>query len=118
MLKENKWYLLNRYIGEEEGYTRLPQKPGNYAIYVINVYGQNKELLYIGTARNLKERLRSHEVLRGIHMLLDVCWLNLPFTTTIIKLKVVNDRCLREEQERRLIRRLKPRGNTFLYGTQ
>ena len=103
MLKENKWYLINRYIGESQGFTDYPEEPGNYAIYIVRNYLPLKtELVYIGTASNLKNRLYRHEIKRVL--------LSLDYPL-LSKCKIIRDKEKRMKNESDLIKRLSPRIN-------
>lgn len=48
----------------------IPDDPGCYAIYIFNYETKIQELIYIGTARNLKIRLAKHEVRKVLHALI------------------------------------------------
>ena len=105
------WKLVNRYIGEAEGFPSFPLEPGNYAIYVCNVWEKEKPILmYIGTAQNLRRRLERHEIRKTLWALVGLSWYN----HVIVKCCVVDEITERKARERKLIRRLSPPVNVAL----
>ena len=46
-----------------------PNEPGFYAIYLQNFETSKSELVYIGTAKDLKKRIESHEIIRILGLL-------------------------------------------------
>ena len=46
-----------------------PNEPGFYAIYLQNLETFKSELVYIGTAKDLKKRIESHEIIRILGLL-------------------------------------------------
>jgi excinuclease UvrABC nuclease subunit len=61
------------------------------------------KLIYIGTTSNLKTRLLGHIIMRIIRAVVD--------DDIIIKYKIIQDMHDRLDLEKRLIKRLQPRGN-------
>jgi len=49
----------------------IPSEPGFYAFYKLNVKTEQRKLLYIGTATNLKRRLGCHEIKRVLQSVLE-----------------------------------------------
>lgn len=103
------WKQVNPYFGSDEGFSSIPNAPGNYAIYtakldILNNKITDKKLIYIGTSSQLSNRLsNNHPILSGIRCLSDYY--------IFIKVKIVLDSWVRRDMEYRLIQRLKPRGN-------
>lgn len=60
---KNGWFCVTDYCHVP------PDKPGFYAIYLQNLETNQSELVYIGTAKNLKRRLYGHEVVRMLNCL-------------------------------------------------
>lgn len=89
---------------------RIPAAGGVYAIY------GDGELIYIGESDSVKRRLSSHQIRYSYSNYIITPWGN--FQSVKIKVR----RCLRFAEwamiERRLIRRLKPSGNTKGTGRQ
>jgi len=100
------WKLINRYIGESEGFTSAPKKPGIYAL-ILWYDDETSELVYIGTAKNLYIRLLKHEVFK-------VCWAlrrDIGIRCIVKKCRIVLNKDERIKLERKFINRLKPRIN-------
>jgi len=98
VMNEKKWFVSNDYTWI------TPSKPGCYAIYVFDYYGdKSAELIYIGTAQNLEKRLRKHEVIRVLRALTD--------KMILVKCKVIHDKSKRLKTEKTLINRLNPPAN-------
>ena len=112
MKKSKGWFLVNRYIGESEGYTTYPDVSGVYAIFLTNLDDNKRLLMYIGKADNLRLRLNAHEVRR---FLLSITKLFpcINYSHVMIKCKVVNSDRHATFIEGALIRRLKPALNTM-----
>jgi excinuclease UvrABC nuclease subunit len=91
-----KWYVANDFSHF------IPNSPGCYAIYKINIETKQEVLMYIGTAQNLYIRLKKHAVLLVLRALL-----SLPELVKI-KCKVIENPTIRFTTEDRLIKRLRP----------
>ena len=111
MKKTKGWFHVNFYFGPSEGFCDYPKESGNYAIYItkIGLNGREclDELLYIGTACNLKNRLVTHEIRKALYGLLDFT----EYTGICIKCCLVKNTKERKIREKNLIYRLKPRIN-------
>jgi len=83
----------------------IPSLPGCYAIYKYNLETSEKELVYIGTAINLKNRLNKHEIKKCLNALLSYPW------CTYIKCRVMFNNDYRRRIEIKFIKRLNPKGN-------
>ena len=83
-------------------YEDLPESPGVYAIYVL------KELVYIGSTKNLRRRLQSH-----ININLKLSFTNTSVWRESVQFKVSLSRSLGDwlQREFRLVCRLKPELN-------
>lgn len=60
---QRTWKTPNTYTNQ---YDQFPEKPGVYAIVWLDIINtpQESELLYIGSAQNIKRRIRGHEVIK------------------------------------------------------
>lgn len=101
-MKKEKWYFVNRYIGSKEGFIEYPKTSGVYAIFIYDWVTKKRQLLYIGTARNLYLRLKKHEV-KKVLLALDYF--------VVIKCKIVKKTEERLDLENKLLNRLKPKIN-------
>lgn len=77
-----------------------PSEPGCYAIYKFHYLTNEKHLLYIGTAQNIKKRLERHELKRLLYALLEPEWL------VYIKCKVMLDRQYRIKTEKKFNKKI------------
>jgi len=108
------WIKHGTYYGCSD---ELPGESGNYAIYIKenNFLGKDKcVLMYIGTAINIRNRIKKHTIMNVLHKLADaeICW----FDRVIIKCCTVGSDYERKRREYNLINRLNPLLNT--QGTQ
>ena len=94
-----KWFCVTDFTNAE------PEKPGCYAIYTFNVLTSEKKLIYIGTAVNLYQRLKRHEVKRVLFALIDYP------EFVYIKCRIEENTSLRKKLEVNLINKLKPKAN-------
>jgi predicted GIY-YIG superfamily endonuclease len=83
----------------------IPSYPGCYAIYKFNIKTLKSQLIYIGTAQNLKLRLAKHEIRKCLNALLEYPEI------TLIKCRIMLNDDYRKRTEIRLITKLKPKGN-------
>src|SRR5687768_8049392 len=60
------WLTPNTYGGN---FKPFPHAPGVYVILHFDLKDYSSEILYIGCAKNLANRIRSHEVHRFLHQL-------------------------------------------------
>lgn len=83
-----------------------PNSPGVYILASINLSTRipKCEILYIGSSRNLLRRYKNHEVIKALNE-----------RYGFVKFYFLETESFYEE-ERRLIRTIKPRCNTHLYG--
>lgn len=102
-IKSPKWFCVTDYTNI------IPEKPGVYAIYILNLNTKYKKLVYIGMAQNLYKRLQKHEVKKLLYNLID--YPNCIWIKCKIELNT-NKRILLEKE---LIKKLKPQYN---YGTR
>jgi len=91
----------------------IPIESGNYAIYVRDndITGKNKVvLMYIGTAKNLYKRIKSHPILKVVDSMADseICW----FDRVVIKYCIEENDEERKRREFNLINRVRPLLNT------
>lgn len=99
MAKNKGWMIDNDYSNI------IPTTPGNYALYLLNLETHNKTLLYIGTACNLYIRLKKHPIILTLRALY-----NFPYTV-LIKIKQIENKNMRLQQESNLIKKLTPKIN-------
>lgn len=90
------WPTPNTY---NENFRSLPDRPGVYVINHYDLDAHTNEILYIGSAKNIALRLRSHEVLRVIS--------HFYYYTPISFMECTNYR----EVEKYLIKKYKPKFN-------
>jgi excinuclease UvrABC nuclease subunit len=83
----------------------ISQEPGCYAIYRFNLDTQKKQIIYIGTAKNLDKRLSKHPVVRVLRALIDFP------DVVMIKCKTYLNKTQRILMEDKLINRIKPKAN-------
>jgi excinuclease UvrABC nuclease subunit len=93
-----KWFIGNDYS------KIIPKQPGCYAIYTYDYFNtKEKNLVYVGTASNLKARLIKHEIIRSLRSLSN--------NFVVIKCKIIRNDGERLETEKKLIGRLQPKAN-------
>lgn len=102
-----KWQSTKNYGGSD--YCNPPELPGCYAIYGLNFIEKTKRLLYIGTATNLYNRIKTPQIYELLEKVLQEY--EIPF----FKIKVIESSDLRLDTEKRLIKRLLPPLNKILY---
>ena len=95
----HKWYCVSDYTKIE------PKAPGCYAIYIFDVEQISQELVYIGTANNLRSRLEHHPIKQLLYDLLEYP------NVVYVKCKVMPDEDKRKNIESYLIKRLRPKYN-------
>ncbi len=64
-LQKNGWFTNNRYCDTNVS-KELPETECVYIIYGIVFIPYSKEILYIGRSKNLKKRIRNHEVINTL----------------------------------------------------
>ena len=113
---KNGWFCITDYCHVP------PDKPGFYAIYLQNLQTNNSELVYIGTAKNLKRRLNNHEVVRLLNRMYEYP-IHVNIKCRVFEPNISSRRTLgwynKQDQadnerlliEARLIKRLQPRLN-------
>lgn len=105
--KHNKWYVVNGYMDINKAFYGYPNLPGIYAIYSTILYPIiTHKLVYIGTSKNLQNRLNNHEIIKALYAL--------DFYVTV-KCKVVYINQLRCLNEKRIISKLNPPANGIKY---
>jgi excinuclease UvrABC nuclease subunit len=67
---EHEWYTPNTF---NTNFSKPPKKSGVYIIFKTDLFrdGLNREILYIGSSKNLSARYKSHEVLRLLKEIYD-----------------------------------------------
>lgn len=98
---KKKWFCVTDYI------ETVPNCGGLYAIYVLNIETYKKKLIYIGIAKNLKIRLRKHEVKKVLNAIIEYPEI------IYIKCRIEQNDVKRKKIERYLIDRLQPKANTL-----
>ena len=98
-MKNKGWFCVSDYTHVE------PDEPGCYAIYIANIETHKKRLIYIGTAQNLRIRLKKHEIKKVLNALIEIP--EVPY----LKCKIIKDEFERKTLERKLINRLYPLAN-------
>lgn len=96
-LIDGDWYSPNTY---SEKFKQIPESPGVYYFSLLD-----GEVLYVGSAKNLKNRYRGHEVKRLLNRLYKYIYFNFMVTEDYIL------------TERELIKSLKPKFNHQHNGT-
>lgn len=81
----------------------IPERAGNYAICLWDTRCINKRVVYVGTASNLRKRLKSHPIISALRSLTE--------DFIVIKCKVIEHRGKRLNLEKCLIEKLKPKAN-------
>jgi predicted GIY-YIG superfamily endonuclease len=82
----------------------LPESPGVYLIYV-GCFTNRAKIIYIGSTKNLWDRLSQHEIPRCVRAISD------GRVHVYVKYKIINDDSKRIKKEYSLIRKIKPKAN-------
>lgn len=63
---EENWYTPNTY---DANFKEPPTTPGIYLLVLFDLKTGGKEILYVGSAKNLSQRYGRHEVLRTLKII-------------------------------------------------
>lgn len=96
-IREQDWETPNTY---DNNFQPVPEKSGVYLLVHWPLDGRSKEILYVGCAKNLKQRYEKHEVLRTLCNVFDYIRFYFKETEDYIK------------NEKFLIQAIRPKFNT------